>query len=112
MLVVNTASYCGYCSRAKDFLRNKGVAFDEVDVTSDDGMRAKLVEMTGRRTVPQIFVGEEPIGGYSDEPKHVVSVLEGLQSAARGRCAVLAPAAAVIEAARVVSCPPLGPPPG
>ncbi|HLL54271.1 MAG TPA: glutaredoxin 3 [Myxococcaceae bacterium] len=63
---IYTASYCGYCDRAKDFLRRKGVAFDEVDVTGDDEMRAKLVEMTGRRTVPQIFVGEEAIGGYSD----------------------------------------------
>jgi glutaredoxin 3 len=63
---IYTASYCGYCSRAKDFLRNKGVAFDEVDVTSDDDMRAKLVEMTGRRTVPQIFIGEQAIGGYTD----------------------------------------------
>lgn len=63
---IYTASYCGYCARAKDFLRRKGVAFEEVDVTSDDTMRAKLVEWTGRRTVPQIFIGEEPIGGYSD----------------------------------------------
>lgn len=63
---IYTASYCGYCARAKDFLRRKGVAFEEVDVTSDDAMRAKLVEWTGRRTVPQIFIGEEPIGGYSD----------------------------------------------
>jgi glutaredoxin 3 len=66
LVKIYTASYCGYCERAKDFLRRKGVAFDEVDVTGDDEMRAKLVEMTGRRTVPQIFVGEEAIGGYTD----------------------------------------------
>ncbi len=86
---IYTASYCGYCSRAKDFLRNKGVAFDEVDVTSDDAMRAKLVEMTGRRTVPQIFVGEEAIGGYSDmvalEQQGKLDSMLGADSGAAGQ---------------------------
>jgi len=63
---IYTTTYCGYCARAKDFLRRKGVAFDEVDVTGDDAQREMLVEKTGRRTVPQIFIGDEPIGGYTD----------------------------------------------
>ncbi|MDQ3266536.1 MAG: glutaredoxin 3 [Myxococcota bacterium] len=63
---IYTTTYCGFCSRAKDFLRNKGVAYEEIDVTSDDAMRARLVELTERRTVPQIFIGEEAIGGYTD----------------------------------------------
>lgn len=63
---IYTTTYCGFCARAKEFLRNKGVMFDEIDVTGDDDARAKLVETTGRRTVPQIFIGEEPIGGYTD----------------------------------------------
>jgi len=45
------------------------VPFKQVDVTEDDAMRAKLVELTGQRTVPQIFIGEESIGGYSDMMK-------------------------------------------
>jgi len=66
---IYTTTYCGFCSRAKDFLRNKGVAYEEIDVTSDDAMREKLVELTERRTVPQIFIGEQPIGGYTDMVK-------------------------------------------
>lgn len=66
---IYTTTYCGYCSRAKDFLRNKGVAYEEIDVTADDEARAMLVERTQRRTVPQIFIGEEPIGGYTDMVK-------------------------------------------
>ena len=63
---IYTTTYCGYCSRAKDFLRKKGVAYEEIDVTDNDEMRAQLVERTGRRTVPQIFIGEEAVGGYTD----------------------------------------------
>jgi glutaredoxin 3 len=64
---IYTASYCGFCSRAKQFLQSKGVPYEEIDVTSDDQMRQKLVQMSnGQRTVPQIFVGETHVGGYSD----------------------------------------------
>ncbi|RYZ34811.1 MAG: glutaredoxin 3 [Myxococcaceae bacterium] len=64
---IYTTTYCGYCVRAKDLLTRKGVKYTEVDVTSDDDARAKLVEMSnGQRTVPQIFIGETHVGGYSD----------------------------------------------
>lgn len=64
---IYTTQYCGYCARAKELLRENGLVFEEVDVTHDDPMREKLVEMTGGRlTVPQIFVGSVHLGGYSD----------------------------------------------
>jgi glutaredoxin 3 len=64
---VYTTTYCGFCARAKELLRSKGVLFEEIDVTGDDGARAKLVEASGGlRTVPQIFIGELHVGGYSD----------------------------------------------
>ncbi len=64
---IYTTTYCGYCARAKDFLRGKQIPFEEVDVTGDDEMRARLVVLSGgMRTVPQIFVGEAHVGGYSD----------------------------------------------
>ncbi|NOK12349.1 glutaredoxin 3 [Corallococcus exercitus] len=64
---IYTTTYCGFCVRAKDLLKRKGVAYEEVDVTGDDDARAKLVEMSGgQRTVPQIFIGDTHVGGYSD----------------------------------------------
>jgi glutaredoxin 3 len=64
---IYTTTYCGFCRRAKDLLTKKGVPYEEIDVTTDDSMRAKLVEMSGgQRTVPQIWIGETHVGGYSD----------------------------------------------
>jgi glutaredoxin 3 len=66
-VVIYSTDYCPYCRQAERFLTDKGVAFKSVDVTNDQVMRDKLVEMSGgRRTVPQIFIGGEAIGGYSD----------------------------------------------
>ena len=61
-----TTDYCPYCFRAKHVLNKRGIAFKEVDVSRDPEKREWLVKTTGRRTVPQIFIGDEPIGG-SDE---------------------------------------------
>ena len=66
-VVVYTTRYCPYCTAAKKLLESRKVSFKEVDVTDDDAMREKLVEMTGgRETVPQIFVDGKSIGGYDD----------------------------------------------
>ncbi len=66
-VVIYSTEYCPYCRQAERFLTEKGVAFKSIDVTDDQAMRDKLVELSGgRRTVPQIFIGGEAIGGYSD----------------------------------------------
>lgn len=65
-VTVYSTDYCPYCNRAKQLLKSRGVPFDEVNVEGDDEKRAWLVQTTGRRTVPQIFIGEEPIGGFTD----------------------------------------------
>jgi glutaredoxin 3 len=65
-VVLYTTQQCSYCVRAKALLRHKGVAFEEVDVSQDDGLRAKMVEASGRRTVPQIFIDGTPIGGFEE----------------------------------------------
>ena len=57
---------CPYCVRAKSLLRKKGVDFEEIDVENDDAKRSWLVETTGQRTVPQIFVDGRSLGGFSD----------------------------------------------
>jgi glutaredoxin 3 len=58
--------WCSYCRRAKALLDKKGVVYEEIDTTGDDQTREWLVERTQRRTVPQIFIGEVPIGGFDD----------------------------------------------
>jgi glutaredoxin 3 len=63
---VYTKKACAYCTRAKALLDRKGVAYQEVDVEGDDALRAWLVEASGQRTVPQIFVGDRSLGGFSD----------------------------------------------
>ena len=63
---VYSKSNCPYCVRAKALLAKKGVSFEEIDVERDDGLRTWLVEATGQRTVPQIFVGDRWLGGFSD----------------------------------------------
>lgn len=65
-VVVYTTGYCPYCVRAKSLLKHKGVAFEEIDVGNDDALREKMIEDSGRRTVPQIFINGEPIGGFDE----------------------------------------------
>jgi glutaredoxin 3 len=57
---------CAYCFAAKRLLTKRGAQFVEVDVSGDDEKRAWLAKTTGRRTVPQIFIGGDAIGGYDE----------------------------------------------
>lgn len=57
---------CPFCVLAKRLLESRGIAFEEIDVSEDDALRAALVERTGRRTVPQIFIDDRSIGGYDE----------------------------------------------
>lgn len=61
-----TRRWCGYCTAAERLLTEKGVAFEQIDTTGDPGLRKWLLQTTGRSTVPQIFIGDQPIGGYDD----------------------------------------------
>lgn len=63
---VYSTTFCGYCVLAKRLLGQRGIDFEEIDVSGDHDARAWLVKATGRRTVPQIFIGDEPIGGYEE----------------------------------------------
>ncbi len=63
---VYTKRNCPYCVSAKTLLNRKGVAYEEIDVENDDARRAWLVEASGQRTVPQIFVDGRPLGGFSE----------------------------------------------
>jgi GrxC family glutaredoxin len=65
-IVIYTTSYCPYCFGAKTFLRSKNVEFEEIDVTDDPPRRAEMERLSARRTVPQIFIDDQSIGGYDD----------------------------------------------
>jgi glutaredoxin 3 len=61
-----TTSWCPYCERARRLLRSKGVAFQEIDIEAAPEKRAEMQNRSGRRTVPQIFIGDQHVGGSDD----------------------------------------------
>jgi glutaredoxin 3 len=65
-VTVYSTRICPYCVAAKRLLSQRGIAYREIDVTGDDAKRAWLLETTKRRTVPQIFIGDQAIGGFDD----------------------------------------------
>lgn len=65
-VTIYTTNYCPYCVRAKDLLKRKGAVYQEINV-EDDAMRTMMIQRAGgRRTVPQIFIGETHVGGFDD----------------------------------------------
>jgi glutaredoxin 3 len=61
-----STTWCGYCVRAKALLDRRGLEYEEIVMDDDPAFRQKLLDMTGRWTVPQIFIDGEPIGGYTE----------------------------------------------
>jgi glutaredoxin 3 len=65
-ITIYTKDYCGYCAHAKALLTAKGVDFTKIDVTNDRALEAEMIERSGWRTVPQIFIDDRNIGGSDD----------------------------------------------
>jgi len=65
-ITIYTTAWCGFCTRAKAFLEAKGLAYDEIPVDDDPGFRARLFDLPGGWTVPQVLLGGRAIGGYSE----------------------------------------------
>ena len=65
-VIVYSTAVCPYCVRAERLLEAKGVAVQKISVDLDPEERIKMMERTGRRTVPQIYVGETHVGGFDD----------------------------------------------
>ena len=66
-ITIYTTNLCPYCNRAKALLAHKGMAYDEIDVSYDPAQRAQMTaRANGRRTVPQIFIGGNHVGGCDD----------------------------------------------
>ncbi len=65
-LHIYSKDYCPYCHRAKKLLSIKGVPYTDYDVTSNSILEAEMQRRSGHRTVPQIFIGSQHIGGCDD----------------------------------------------
>jgi glutaredoxin 3 len=64
---IYTTTSCPFCVRAKSLLKKKGIAFEEIDVGVDLALRDEMVRLTGgRRTVPEIFINGEVVGGFEE----------------------------------------------
>jgi glutaredoxin 3 len=66
-ITMYSTAVCPYCIRAERLLKSKGVTeIDKIRVDLDPSLREKMTTLTGRRTVPQIFIGDQHIGGFDD----------------------------------------------
>ena len=62
-----TTAYCGWCRRAEGLLAARGITdIDEIRVDKDPAQRVAMMSRTGRRTVPQIYIGDRHVGGYDE----------------------------------------------
>mgnify|MGYP001570494899 FL=1 len=64
-VIMYTTSTCPYCRGAKQLLNAKGISYTEIDVQSVD-QKVEMINRSGRRTVPQIFIGDWHVGGFDD----------------------------------------------
>jgi glutaredoxin 3 len=66
-VVMYTTAVCPYCQRAELLLKSRGVeSIDKIRIDLDPARRDEMIEKTGRRTVPQIFIGDRHVGGFDD----------------------------------------------
>jgi glutaredoxin 3 len=65
-MTVYTTDPCSFCTRAKALLDQRGVPYDEVNLSRDPAGRARLVELTGMMSFPQVVAGDEVIGGFME----------------------------------------------
>lgn len=76
-VVMYTSAVCPYCINAERLLRSKGVTeIEKIRVDMQPELRAEMMEKTGRRTVPQIYIGERHVGGFDD--LHALDMQGGL----------------------------------
>ena len=68
-VLIYLTEWCPFCQRAKALLKKKKVNFTEIDVDDRPELRSWLVSASGQRTVPQVFINGQPVGGYTDLEK-------------------------------------------
>ena len=65
-VVMYSTGWCPYCARARALFERKGITFREIDIETNAELRAEMLTRSGRRSVPQIFVGERHLGGFEE----------------------------------------------
>jgi glutaredoxin 3 len=65
-VVMYGADWCGYCARARQLLDRKGVVYEEIDTDLVPGAREEARARSGRSTIPQVFIGDESVGGADE----------------------------------------------
>ncbi|WP_223787513.1 glutaredoxin 3 [Marinicella meishanensis] len=65
-ILIYSTLICPYCNAAKNLLQSKGLAFEEIRVDQDRQQRLVMMERSGRTSVPQIFIGDQHVGGFDD----------------------------------------------
>lgn len=65
-VVMYSSAWCGYCHRARALLQSKNVDFDERVIDGNPGLRDEMIRLSGRQTVPQIFIGDLHVGGCDE----------------------------------------------
>lgn len=65
-VIIYTKDNCPYCKMAKELLSARHIAFNEIRVDLDESKRDEMMQLSNRRTVPQIFINDQSIGGYDD----------------------------------------------
>ena len=68
---IYTTQTCPWCQRAKLLLDKRGIAYTEIDVSTDRALQVEMMQLSGRQSVPQIFFGDNHIGGYDDLVEHL-----------------------------------------
>ncbi len=78
---VYSTNQCPWCSRAKSLLQAEGLDYEEIDVSSDQNRLLEMIERSGRRTVPQVFINDVAIGGFDELSQLNLSELKAKTSA-------------------------------
>ena len=65
-VTVYTSGFCGHCMRALDLLQRRGIEYTEISVEDSPGLRDELVARSGRRSLPQVYLGERYLGGAEE----------------------------------------------
>jgi alkyl hydroperoxide reductase subunit F len=63
---IYSKQWCPYCAKAKALLKSKGLSYRDIDITTDEARQQEMVQRSGRRTVPQLFLDGQSVGGYDD----------------------------------------------